>query len=201
MVFEQHDGEYDFIFVWTIPLVFEAYVQSIAHLWIVILHLSTYSSNSTTSIWADVFINRTCHPRQTSPTMFCFVAICPLGSHTTTIHFMTRRPSMSKSAIAQSKQVSRPLGTMLYVNLPTRPLSSLVIVPLATWHLVSQIQPLWAMNINDRLHSNLAPHPVLMFHICFSRKERKKKKKYTSLCSRRKISMLSSALWGKMSVS
>lgn len=121
-----------------------------------------------------------------------YVLLCcnmPLGGSTTTIHVMTRRPSMYKSAIAQSKQVSRPLGIMLNVNLPTRPLSSLLIVPLATWRLVSQKQHLWGMNINERLHSKLAPHPVLMFHICFSRK-----KKYSS---RRKISMLTSALWGK----
>lgn len=148
-----------------------------------------HSSYSTTPDWADVFINSTCHPKQTRCVLLC--RNMPLGGHTTTIHVMTRSQSMSKSAIAQSKQMSRPLGTMLHINLPTRPFSSLVIVPLATWHLISQIQPLWGMNINDKLHSNLAPHPALMFHICFSRK------KYTSLCSRRKISMSANLFFGE----
>jgi len=114
------------------------------------------------------------HVTPDRPTVSHYDLLCcnmPLGGPTTSIHVMTRRPSMSKSAIAQSKQVSRPLGTMLDVNLPTRLLSSLLVVPLATWRLVSQKQPLWGMNINDRLHSKLASHPVLMFHICFSWKK------------------------------
>ncbi len=88
----------------------------------------------------QMFLLTARHPKQTRCVLLS--RNMPLGGHTTTIDVMTRSQSMSKSAIAQSKQMSRPLGTMLHINLPTRPLSSLVIVPLATWHLISQIQPL-----------------------------------------------------------
>lgn len=188
MFFEQHDDEYHCICVWSIPLVFEAYVQSIAHLWIAPDSAFVHIRQSLHHSYHEQMLLLTGHVTPDRLAVSHYVLLCcnmPLGGHTTTIHVMTRMPPMSKSAIAQSKQVSRPLGTMLHVNLPTRPLSSLLIVPLATWCLVSQKQPLWGMNINDRLHSKLAPHPVLMFHICFSRS------------SWRKISMLTSALWGK----